>query len=127
MDKVLSLLNKYGLEEPALPNRGEFNNQTFQTLYNDFSAQVDISELEALKVGAIIEDLDIKDIGDFISRTEKNDLLDVYDKLKCGSRNHMRTYYNELLSRGFTYEPQFITSDALLNIISSDNERCGRN
>lgn len=127
MDKVLSLLNKYGLEDPALPIRGEFNNQTLQTLYNDLTAQVDISELEALKVGATIEDLDIKDIEDFASRTDKSDILDVYAKLECGSRNHMRGYYNELLLRNYTYEAQFITSAELLAIVNSDRERCGRN
>jgi hypothetical protein len=127
MDKVLSLLNKYGLEDPALPNRGEFNDQTLQTLYDDLTAQVDISELEALKVGATIEDLDIKDIEDFKSRTDKNDILDVYDKLECGSRNHMRGYYSELLTRGYTYEAQFITDNELSDIINSDRERCGRN
>jgi len=127
MDKVLYLLNKYGLEDPALSIRGEFQNENLQTLYNDLITQVDISELEALKVGALIEDLDIKDIEEFASRTEKSDILEVYAKLECGSRNHMRAYYSELISRDYVYEPQFITSDDLFAIINSDRERCGNN
>lgn len=127
MDKILSLLTKYGIEDPVIPIRGEFRNQTLQALYNDLTAQVDISELEALKVGATIEDLDIKDIEDFESRTDKSDILNVYEKLKCGSRNHMRAYYSQLLSRGYTYEAQYITDDDLLIIVNSENERCGRN
>ncbi len=127
MDEVLSLLNKYGLEDPAIPVRGAFNNETLQTLYNDLTAQVDASELDALIVGATIEDLDIYDIEDFESRTEKSDILDVYAKLTCGSRNHMRGFYDELTLRDYSYEPQFITNEALFNIVNSDSERCGRN
>ena len=127
MDKILSLLNKYGLDDPALPARGAFNNQTLQSLYDQLTAQVDISELEALKVGATIEDLDIYDIEEFESHTNKNDILDAYSKLKCGSRNHMRAYYADLISRGYTYEAQFITATELSDIVNSDRERCGRN
>ncbi len=127
MDEVLSLLNKYGLEDPAIPVRGAFNNETLQTLYNDLTVQVDASELDALIVGATIEDLDIYDIEDFESRTEKSDILDVYAKLTCGSRNHMRGFYDELTLRDYSYEPQFITNEALFNIVNSDSERCGRN
>ena len=127
MDKILDLLDKYGIEDPALPNRGEFNNQTLQALYNDLTAQVDISELEALVVGATIEDLDIKDIEDFESRTDKSDILNVYDKLKCGSRNHMRSYYGQLTLQNYIYDAQFLTSTDLADILASDNEQCGRN
>jgi len=127
MDKILSLLNRYDLADPASTTRGVFNNAELQTLYNDLTAQVDVSELEALKVGAIIEDLDIKDIEEFENRTDHNDILDAYSKLKCGSRNHMRAYYGQLMDNSFTYEAQFITSDALSAIIASGNEQCGRN
>lgn len=127
MDKILFLLNRYDLADPASVTRGVFNNAELQTLYNDLTAQVDISELEALKVGATIEDLDIKDIEEFENRTDHSDILNVYSKLKCGSRNHMRAYYGQLMDNGFTYEAQFITSDALSAIIASSNEQCGRN
>jgi len=125
MDKILVLLNTYHLEDPVLPNRGEFTNQTLQKLYNDLTKQSDISLLEALKVGATIEDLDIKDIDDFENRTTKSDILSTYDKLKCGSRNHMRSYYSQLINNGVTYESQFISAAELIAIINSDNEKCG--
>lgn len=126
MDKMLALINTYQLEDPALPNRGEFNNTTLQTLYNNLTAQADISEIEALKVGATIEDLDIKDIEDFENRTDNTRILNVYEKLKCGSRNHMRAYYGQLELNNVIYTPQFITAVELAEIISSPNEQCGR-
>jgi len=126
MDKILTLLNTYNIDDPALANRGEFTNQTLQGLYNQLTAQVDISLLEALKVGATIEDLDIKDIIDFENRTDKADILNTYDKLKCGSRNHMRSYYQQLVNNGVTYSSQFISAAELSAIITSSNEQCGR-
>ncbi len=126
MDAILVLLNKYGIEDPVLPNRGEFKNQTLQGLYNDLTAKSDISLLEALKVGATIEDLDIKDIEDFESRTDKADILNTYDKLKCGSRNHMRNYYAQVLTNDGTYTAQFISASELAAIIASSNEQCGK-
>jgi len=126
MDKMLTLINTYGLTDPASSVRGVFNNTTLQTLYNDLTAQVDISLVEALKVGATIEDLDIRDIEDFEARTDKSDILSVYSKLKCGSRNHMRAYYGKLIDNGVTYIAQFISAADLAAIISAPNEQCGR-
>jgi len=125
MDKILVLLKKYRIEDPVIPNYGEFTNQTLQGLYNDLTTQCDISLLEALKVGATIEDLDIKDIEDFESRTNKTDILNTYDKLKCGSRNHMRSYYSQLENNDVTYSSQFISESYLTTIIDSSNEKCG--
>lgn len=125
MDKILVLLNTYNIEDPALPNVGEFTNQMLQNLYNDLTTQVDLSLIEALKVGATIEDLDINDIEDFESRTDKADILNTYDKLKCGSRNHMRNYYGQLVNNGIAYVAQFITASELTIIINSSNEQCG--
>lgn len=125
MDRILVLLNKYNLDDPALAYDGAFTNQELQGLYNSLIEQVDISLVEALKVGATIEDLDIKDIDDFERRTDKADILNVYNKLKCGSRNHMRSYYGQLENEGVTYEPQFISETELTAIINGSKEQCG--
>jgi len=125
MDMVLGLINKYGLDDPASPDRGVFNNPVLQDLYNQLTAQVDLSELDALIVGATIEDLDIHDIKTFESHTNKTDLLEVYAMLQCGSRNHLRAYYGQLDSRGYTYTAQYISQQELEEIVNSPNERCG--
>jgi len=126
MDQVLVLLNSYQLADPASAERGLFSNQELQTLYNNLTAQSDISLVEAYKVGAIIEDLDINDLDDLESRTTKTDLLNIYSKLKCGSRNHLRSYIDLLVSNGFNYVPQYISLDTFTDIINGTNEQCGR-
>ena len=127
MDAILQLLNKFGLPDPASPDRGVFNNQTLQDLYNTLTAQVDLSYVDALRVGATIEDLDIKDIKEFEANTDKTNILDTFGRLKCGSRNHMRAYYSALQTEGVTYTAQYIPQAELDDIVNSPNEQCGRN
>jgi len=124
MGKVLELLNKYGLEDPALPNPGEFSSQELQDLYNQLIAQGEISLIDALKVGATIEDLDIYDLEEFSTQTENSDILAVFDNLSCGSRNHMRGFYNQLTNNGATYTPQFISQQEYDDIVNSPHENC---
>ena len=54
-DAVLRLINGYGLTDPA-----------FTELYNQLTEQGSESLVEALKVGAFIEEYDINDLLDFI-------------------------------------------------------------
>lgn len=126
MNSVLTLLNKYGIPDPASSDRGVFENNDLQVLYNSLTAQSAISSIEALKVGAKIEDLDINDIDHFINNTTKLDLLAVYDNLTCGSKNHIRNYTSQLTINGVTYIPNYI-SVAYYNIILSEpNVKCGK-
>ena len=125
-DSVLFLLNRYGISDPASTERGVFVNPVLQGLYNDLTAQASISSIEALKVGATVEDLDINDIDHFTVNTSKADLLFVYNNLNCGSKNHIRTYTNQLVIYGVNYVPQFLSIDAYNAIISSPNVKCGK-
>lgn len=125
MDNVLGLLVKYGINDPASMQRGLFTNSTLQTIYDDLTAKSDSSLLDALEVGAIIEDLDIRDLDLNMLNTTKQDLLDSYTLLQCGSRNHMRSFTKKLVAAGFNYVPQFISSANYTSIINSPNEKCG--
>ena len=127
MDSVLELLNKYNLPDSASENIGEFNNSELQNLYNDLTQKSSISVVEALEVGNLIEDLDIKDIATNEGRTINIDLLDVYTSLKCGSRNHLRNYYAQLIFNGGLYVPTYISIDEFEAIITTSNEQCINN
>ncbi len=126
MDNILTLLNKYNLPDPALPTPGEFSNTDLQNLYNQLIATGDLSLIDALKVGATIEDLDIYDLEEFSNMTDKADILDVFGKLTCGSRNHMRAFYGQIQAQNATYTPQYISQTEFDDIVNSPNERCGR-
>jgi hypothetical protein len=127
MNSVLSLLNKYGIPDPSSVQMGIFVNQDLQVLYNNLISQSNISLIEALKVGATIEDLDINDIDDFIINTSKSDLLTVYNNLTCGSKNHIRSFTTELSNNEVSYEPQFISLEEYNSIINTPSGGCGNN
>jgi len=126
MNSVLSLLNKYGISDPASTVNGVFVNQDLQKLYTSLTAQASISIVEALKVGATVEDLDINDINHFTGNTLKIDLLNVYNNLDCGSKNHIRTYTSQLVNYGVNYAPQFLSVADYNAILSSANVKCGK-
>ena len=123
MSSVLNLINKYGLTDPVANNaNGVFSNSELQALYNELTAKSDASLNEALEVGATIEDLDINDIKTFKSHTTNADLINVYDKLSCGSKNHMRSFVGQL----GTYTPVYISQTEYNAIINASNEKCGQ-
>jgi len=122
MNRVLTLLNKYGISDPVENDvEGVFQNPDLQYLYNELTTKSDSSLNHALEVGATIEDLDISDIKIFINNTTHTDLLDTYDNLTCGSRNHLRSFVGQL----GTYTPVFITQSEYDAIVGSPNEQCG--
>lgn len=123
-DAIQWLLNRYNLTDPAanhLP--GIFVNQDLQTLYTSLVAQGEISRIEALKVGATIEDLDIRDLMDLVEEADNQDILMVFANLTKGSRNHLRSFSKLLLNSGVTYVPQFISPELYLWIITTPHER----
>ncbi len=125
MDAILSLLNTYNLEDPASTERGVFTDSLLQSLYYQLTAQVDSSILSALTVGATIEDLDIADLEESIDSATHADIINTYSRLECGSRNHLRAFYGQILNYGGDYTPQFISQEEFDEIINSDHETCG--
>ena len=126
MDQVLKLLNTYQISDPASTEIGVFNNAELQNLYDNLTAKSALSLADALIVGATIEDLDIKDIADYELITNKLDILSVLGGLKCGSRNHLRNYTNQLEIINVNYVPQYISLEEFNEIINSSKEKCGR-
>jgi hypothetical protein len=124
MDKMLDLLNAYNLADPAHSDPGAFNSPELQALYKTLTEKCDISLVEALKVGATIEDLDIFDLDEAIEGTSRTDILETYTLLKCGSENHMRAFSKQLNNRSVTYTPQFISQDTYDAILQGTNGPC---
>ncbi|WP_396171555.1 DUF2202 domain-containing protein [Flavobacterium sp.] len=127
MDSVIYLMNKYDIQDSASTERGVFNNPDLQKLYSSLTKQVDISSVEALKAGATIEDLDINDINHFTANSTNADLLNVYEKLNCGSKNHIRAFTRSLENNEVTYAPKYISTDDYATILRGSNGGCGRN
>lgn len=125
MDRMLALLDANGIADPALAQEGMFRHSGYQDLYVELLAKVKTSPLEALKVGATIEDLDIADIESYLAETTNESVLSAYASLMCGSRNHLRSFVAQIELNGQSYAPQFISAATYAGIVGSDREKCG--
>ena len=127
MDAVLTMLSRYGLTDPALDQPGSFSNLELQQLYDTLIAQGMGSQTAALWVGALIEEVDMQDLDNMTATTDKEDLINLYAKLHCGSRNHLRAFVRQIESRGEVYSAQVLSQEAVDRIVDSPMERrCGR-
>ena len=123
MDAVKTLLDKYKVDDPVKTDiPGKFVNAEIQELYNALKADGNIDVAHALKVGATIEDLDIYDLMDELEVMKALDIIQVYESLWKGSRNHLRAFYTQILAIGETYTPQYISQAYFDEIVNSPIE-----
>ena len=119
MNAVLTILETYNISDPVVDDtRGNFTNPELSALYQDLIDQGSQSAVDAFTVGAIIEDLDIKDLRVLLSETENEDIIRVYQNLEKGSENHMRAFIQQLERNGSSYKAQFITDIELAEILN---------
>jgi hypothetical protein len=126
MSQLKTLIDKYGLVDPVVNDSlGVFENEDLANLYLQLITAGDVSLLEALKIGATIEDLDIRDLIEYESEVTNTDIIDAYEQLTKGSRNHLRSFYPKILENGGTYEAQFISQELFDEIVNSPKETGG--
>ncbi len=120
-DAVKSLLEKYGMADPAENHEvGVFTSSEIQTLHDQLLSQVMLSGIDALKAGATIEDLDIFDLKYLLTNgIDNEDITFVFGNLLKGSENHLRAFMRVLASQGETYAPQYISQEEFDEIIST--------
>ncbi len=124
MDAVKTLLNKYNLIDPVIDGTvGVFASPELQNLYYELVSKGKISHVQALFVGAMIEDLDIFDLKEFIQEADNLDIKTVYQNLMKGSRNHLRALLSQLAAYGETYVGIYLTSEEIDEIVNSPMER----
>ena len=123
MNAVENLLTQYNVAYTILP-MGEFEDEILQDLYDQFIIDGTISQANALQIGATIEDLDIVDLEDYINATSNTNLIRVFEKLQCGSRNHLRSFVSAIENAGDTYTPQYLSQEDYNSIIAASHEQC---
>lgn len=130
MDAVLCLINRYPdeLSDPVGDREiGDFAEPEIQALFTEFSNNLPLSLIEALKIGATIEDRDIKDLMDALDDEDidNTDIKMVFGALLRGSHNHLRAFITLLDNMGTTYVPKFLSKDEFNDILEMDWERGG--
>ena len=126
MDAVQMVFTTYENEinDPGFDNAvGAFANSQLADLYLQLVGKGNLSLVDALTVGATIEDLDLKDLEIRLATTTNDHVKLVYNNLAKGSRNHLRAFMRALTAQGGSYEPQHISQEAFNAILASEMER----
>ena len=130
--EVAAVMALYGVDDPVDGmGAGEFVDPDLQALHDDLVARGTVSVQEALRVGALIEELDIADLR--ARASEVGDIDALYGRLEQGSQNHLRAFVRNLDQLGVDYVPEVLEADDFEAIIagrsgqgSSQGEGLGR-
>ena len=131
---VANMLDYYKLPDPVVDDTiGVFVNQELADLYhflvneqNDIDVDGKVDVMDALYIGALIEEVDMEDIQHAIDATDHEDIAELYNTLMCGSRNHLRAYVGQIEDRGDVYTAQVLSQEEVDAIVNSPMERTCR-
>lgn len=119
MDAMLYLIDTLNLVDPVGDNPpGVFQNEELQELYDELIERGSESQEEALRVGALIEEVDIIDIQTELDDNATNEeVIRVYTNLLRASGNHLRAFVGVLGVYGVEYEPVLMDPEQFTRII----------
>jgi len=103
MSAVLRLINGFLITDNSSDNPGEYTNIHIAELYNQLIAMGNVSVVDALKVGVLIEQTDIADLQKEMLTVENTSVKTVYTNLLKGSEAHLKAFTWNLKVRGVVY------------------------
>jgi len=107
MNAIKYLIDTFDIEDPVGENpEGVFQNEELQDLYNVLIEKGTTSREEALRVGALIEEVDIIDLlTELDSIAQNEEVIRVYTNLCRASETHLRAFTGVLALYGVEYAP----------------------
>lgn len=123
LQEVIKLVQQRGLDLPksVIKNeKGVFDSPRFQKLYSNLVMEGSASLVAALKVGALIEEMDITDLkaGLEVEIDEKETAL--LNRLMNASENHLRAFHRNLQAQGVDYQPSVMDKASFESIIQGE-------
>jgi hypothetical protein len=120
---VLSVLTAYGQSDPSEGlAAGEFTDAELQVLYDTLIERGSKTLADALKVGAEIEEIDIRDLQIRLAETQNEQIQEVYSNLLKGSYNHLRAYTRALQAQtGEVYQPLHLSNEEYQAVLAGSN------
>lgn len=123
MDSVKQFMDVAQMPDSTHADQGVFNNEALQALYNDLTARGETSLDEALKVGALIEEVDIVDLDAAIADVDNAQIIAMFESLRSGSYNHLRAFTNQLSE---AYSAQKMSQEAVDAILAGTNTQASQ-
>ena len=112
MDIMLIAIDRAGLDDPVIPERGVFSNETLQQLYDNLVAQGTENETLALNASLYLTESNIHDLLMAIDGSQHPMLKMAYSKI-ARQEGMMFDLLSHVYKRatGAEYEPQLISGD----------------
>lgn len=127
MNAMKNMLDRFTLQDPITDNTpGVFTLQIHTDLYAQLVEAGSISLIDALKVGAKIEELDLTDLRVAADGVDDPVLIKVYANLQRATRNHLRAFAAQIKLNGGNYTAEHLTQTEFDAIADSDFERGNR-
>lgn len=127
MNAMKGLLDRFGIEDPIKEDaRGVFVSERYQKLHDELVERGSKSRVEALRVGALIEELDLVDLREADAATEDESIRRVLGNLRRATRNHLRAFASALREEGVSYEAKHLSQAEFDAIASAPHERGGQ-
>ncbi len=127
MNALNNVLKRAGVNVSNKNNQpGVFANPTSQKLYKTLVTAGSKSVLEAFKVGAKVEEMDIDDLRKVKAITTDQNVLFVLNNLERGSRNHLRAFAAGIKQQNGTYQAEFLSQKEFEAIAASQMEKGGQ-
>ncbi len=115
---MAQLLKQFGLPDPALnASAGVFRNPELSRLYQSLITRGEQSLLEALQVGALIEEVDIHDLDTAIQASTHPTVTTAYRRIQSGSYHHLRAFVHSIEVAGGRYRAQHLPQSRVDEIV----------
>ncbi len=120
MDAIKYLIDAFDIEDPVGENpEGVFQNEELQELYDVLIEKGSTSREEALRVGALIEEVDIIDLRTELDSIAQNEeVIRVYTNLCKASENHLRAFTRVLAQYDVQYIPVKLSQEEFDRIMA---------
>jgi hypothetical protein len=116
---VARIITMQELVDPVVDDTiGKFIDPAFADLYVSLVEEGSADYAAALKVGALIEEIDIADLKEALAVATNSQVKRVFENLLYGSYNHLRAFVANLEADGQAYEPQILDVETYAEIIS---------
>lgn len=100
---ILRLMTGFGIADNSSNAVGVYVNSQLTSLYKQLIDMGNLSVIDALKVGVLIEQTDINDLQKVLLSVENASIKKVYTNLMAGSNAHLKAFTWNLKIRGVVY------------------------
>ena len=126
LNAMKGLLDRFSVEDPIKDDtRGVFTSERYAKLYKELIERGSTSRVEALRVGALIEELDLTDLRQAVEQSEDEAIRRVLGNLQRATRNHLRAFAGALKAQDARYEAKYLSQAEFDAIAASPHERGG--